>query len=175
MIYFKTPEFTAGQEFPKTLYTLSCEIVDFFYQRRGMVQVLVFSDACQNLCVDEIIKLLTICWRTATAIAIAVAILSHGVVDPPRSCWQHYLDAGPPTFVFFRPLVYFFWSCSADTIQLLKLLQQGIPYTNNDTQHTQAHDDVSLISHQIACRRLPLGEFWHSEASAECVPLGLLH
>jgi len=32
-------------------------------------------------------------------------------------------------------------------------------YTNNDTQHTQAHDDVSLISHQIACRRLPLGYF----------------
>jgi len=40
-------------------------------------------------------------------------------------------------------------------------------YTNNDTQHTQAHDDVSLISHQIACRRLPLGYFWHSEVSAE--------
>ena len=40
-------------------------------------------------------------------------------------------------------------------------------YTNNGTQHTQAHDDVSLISHQIACRRLPLGYFWHSEVSAE--------
>ena len=32
-------------------------------------------------------------------------------------------------------------------------------YTNNDTQDTQAHDDVSLISHQIACQRLLLGEF----------------
>ena len=27
----------------------------------------------------------------------------------------------------------------------------GTGYTNNDTQHPQAHDDVSLMSHQIVC------------------------
>ena len=28
----------------------------------------------------------------------------------------------------------------------------GTGYTNNDAQHPQAHDNVSLMSHQIACK-----------------------